>query len=89
MPVWAKAVAEYMLYLTEYINEYNSPEEQAEKLKSVFASISEDHLPQTYEEFESRALVFHILMDLEDFLKYKMRFLKELDETKLKIYHKK
>lgn len=89
MPVWAKAVAEYMLYLTEYINEYNCPEEQAEKLKSVFINISEDHLPQTYEEFESRALVFHILMDLEDFLKYKMRFLKELDETKLKIYHKK
>lgn len=33
-------------------------------------------------------LVYHILMDIEDFLKYKIRFIKELDETQLKIYWK-
>ena len=53
-----------------------------ERLSEVFKSIQKDSLPKTREEFESRALVFHILMDLEDFLKYKMRFMNELDETK-------
>ena len=45
-------------------------------------------MPKTNEEFESRALLYHILLDLEDFLKYKMRFVKELDETKRRIYWK-
>lgn len=82
MPVQAKMVAEYMLYLTGYINERNYPKKQMERLNEVFKSIQKDSLPKTREEFESRALVFHILMDLEDFLKYKMRFMNELDETK-------
>lgn len=88
MPVQAKIVAEYMLYLTDFINELNYPKEQMRRLNEVFKSIKEDSLPKTHEEFESRALVFHILMDLEDFLKSKIRFINELDEIKLKIYQK-
>ncbi|MDD3219936.1 MAG: aromatic acid exporter family protein [Lachnospiraceae bacterium] len=88
MPKQAKIVAEYMLYLTDYVTEFNRPEEQREKLEDMIKLMETSALPQTREEFRNRALVYHILMDLEDFLKYKMRFIKGLDETKLKIYWK-
>jgi uncharacterized membrane protein YgaE (UPF0421/DUF939 family) len=88
MPKQAKIVAEYMLYLTDYVTEFNRPEEQMEKLEDMIKLMETSALPQTREEFRNRALVYHILMDLEDFLKYKMRFIKGLDETKLKIYWK-
>ena len=54
----------------------------------IFTILKADDLPKTREEFENRALVYHIMMDIEDFLKYKMRFINELDETKMKIYWK-
>lgn len=88
MPKQAEIVAEYMLYLTDFVTEFNSPEEQMERLNTIFRIMREEDLPETHEEFESRALVYHILMDIEDFLKYKMRFIKELNETQLKIYWK-
>ena len=45
-------------------------------------------VPKTREEFEGRALLYHILMDLEEFLVYKKRFVNGLDEKKLRIYWK-
>ena len=84
----AKIVAEYMLYLTDFVKEQNCPDEQMERLEAIIKTIRETELPKTNEEFESRALLYHILLDLEDFLKYKMRFVKELDETKRRLYWK-
>ena len=37
---------------------------------------------------EQAKIVAEYMLDLEGFLKYKMRFIKELDETKLRIYWK-
>ena len=45
-------------------------------------------LPVTREEFESRAILYHILMDLEEFLIAKKRFVEELDDVKLETYWK-
>lgn len=36
--------------------------------------MKKEPLPVTREEFESRALLYHILMDLEEFLIEKKRF---------------
>lgn len=46
-------------------------------------------LPQTREEFESGAVLYHVLMDIEEFLKYKKTFINKLDEVQLKKYWKK
>ncbi|MGN1140427.1 MAG: aromatic acid exporter family protein [Oliverpabstia sp.] len=54
----------------------------------LFQLMEEEELPETHEEFANRALVYHILRDIEDFLKYKIHFIKELDETQLKVYWK-
>ena len=43
-------------------------------------------LPASWEEFEGKAKVYHIMMDLEEFLVYKKRFVESLDEKKLRIY---
>lgn len=88
MPEQAKIVAEYMLYLADFVRECNCPDAQLERLEDMIKTIRETKLPRTNEEFESRALLYHILLDLEDFLKCKMRFVKELDESKRRIYWK-
>lgn len=88
VPVQAGFVAEYMRYLAGFVNELNHPDRQISKLHELFDILKAEELPKTREEFENRALVYHIMMDLEDFLNYKIRFINELDETKMKIYWK-
>ncbi len=86
MPAQAKVVAEYIIYLTDYVIEINHPEQQELELKKVFDSMSLEELPESREEFESRALLYHILKDLESFLAIKRRFVEKLDEKQLDRY---
>ncbi len=73
MPAQVKIVAEYMLYLTDYVVELNSPEKQIRRLEQIFEEMKREPLPVTRDEFESRAVLYHILMDLEEFLTVKKR----------------
>ena len=86
MPKQAGVAAAYMLYLIPYVTEKNVPKEQMKKLESIFAEMTQESLPKTREEFESRALLYHILMDIEEFLVYKRRFVEKLDERQLRMY---
>ena len=36
--------------------------------------MQKEPLPKTWEEFESRAILYHVMMDLEEFLFVKQRF---------------
>ena len=75
MPAQAEIVADYILYLKNFVNEMNDPVEQTERLNKLFEDMKQEELPKTRKEFENRALLYHILMDLEDFLTYKRRFI--------------
>ena len=86
IPAQAKIVAEYILYLTDYVVELNSPEEQISRLAQIFQEMKEEPLPVTREEFENRAVLYHILMDLEEFLIVKKRFVIGLNETQRYLY---
>lgn len=86
-PHQAKVVADYILYLEQYVTEMNDPTQQLERLARLFAEMREQALPQTREEFETRAMLYHILMDLEEFLTYKRRFLEALDSSHIHHYH--
>ncbi len=77
-----------MLYLAGNITEYNNPQEQLVRLKELIEHIKDEELPATREEFESSALLFHIFMDIEDFLLYKKHFIDNLDKTQKKHYWK-
>ena len=82
------ALGENLVDMADYVVEMNIPDQQIEKLEEISEQMKQEELPKTREEFEGRALLYHILMDLEEFLVYKKRFVNGLDEKKLRIYWK-
>ena len=86
MPKQARVIADYIRYLAGYVVEKNVPEKQMVRLNEIFAEMEKEELPESREEFESRALLYHILMDLEEFLKYKRAFVEGLGERQRKEY---
>lgn len=86
LPAQAKVVADYILYLKDYVEEKNKPETQLKKLHELFEHMHTDQMPTTREEFEARAILYHVLMDIEEFVLYKGKFVENLDKHKLKTY---
>lgn len=86
MPRQAHKVADYVRYLSGFVSEKNEPVEQLTRLSILIEQMKKDELPKTREEFESRALLYHTLMDLEDFLNCKMSFIQGMDEIRRKLY---
>ena len=82
----AEQVAEYMLYLVDYVVEINSPEEQIRRLEIMVEDIQNQPLPVSRDEFETRAVLYHILTELEAFLIHKKRFVKALDDKQRRLY---
>lgn len=75
MPVQAQVVADYIRYMSQYVKELNEPALQLQRLEEIFLAMEEEPLPVSRAEFESRAVLYHILMDLEEFLLEKKRFI--------------
>lgn len=74
IPRQAQAVSRYLEYLAIYVHEKNVPDQQMEDLQQVFEHMKQEPLPKTREEFENRAILYHVLMELEEFLLVKKRF---------------
>lgn len=88
MPKQAHIVAEFIMDISQYVTEMNDPKKQIEELENILDKLRSEPLPQTHEEFENRAELYHVLMDLEEFLLYKKRFVEEIDETQFRVYWK-
>ena len=86
MPDHAAILAEYLLYLSEYVIEINHPTPQVARLNEILGEMRSRDLPKTREEFEVRAILYHILMDIQDFLAYKADFVSKLDQKQLERY---
>lgn len=86
IPKQAGVIADYVLYMADYVVERNVPQEQIVRLEGIFETMRCEPLPQSREEFENRALLYHVLMDLEEFLFCKKRFVEEMDEERRKRY---
>ncbi|MFR0666460.1 MAG: hypothetical protein ACLSIF_07005 [Faecalimonas umbilicata] len=86
IPKEADIVADYISYLRPFVTEKNDPTPQIEKLHELFDEIHYYELPKTTDDFESRAKLYHILMDLEEFLIFNRRFVEGLDERQRRIY---
>ena len=80
MPEQADIVAEFMDFVTESIGKMMVLDSQLEQLYSILEHMKVQELPKTRGEFESRAILYHVLMDMEDFLLIKKRFVDNLDE---------
>lgn len=88
IPKQAETVADYIEYLSEYVHEQNDPQKQINELESILINMKEQPLPKSREEFESRAMLYHVLMDMEDFLILKKRFVSSINEEQFRIYWK-
>lgn len=86
MPVQAELVADYMLYLKDFVVENNCPKEQMKRLQEMMEEMKKQPLPTNYEEFENRAILYHVLSQLEAFLEHKASFVENLDEQQKKLY---
>ena len=89
MPVQGKIIADLMLYMKERVKAVHTLEEQIARLKGIAEQMKDEPLPVNRDEFESRAILYHILMELEDYLMIKKRFIdglgeKEYEETFLR-----
>ena len=86
MPEQAGLIADYLLYLAEYVIEINHPTPQITRLGEIFEEMRNGEPPKTSDEFEDRALLYHILMDIQDFLTHKANFVSKLDQTQIERY---
>ncbi|MEF9839626.1 MAG: aromatic acid exporter family protein [Lachnospiraceae bacterium] len=86
LPDRASIIADYIRYLGGFVYELNDPKEQIQRLEELFEGMRSEEMPKTYEEFESQAKLYHVLMDLEEFLMYKRRFVESIDDRQRSIY---
>lgn len=73
-PVQAQRVTELLGHIEEQYHRYNTAEELMEELEGIFADIKQTELPKTREEFEARAILYYILMQIQDLLEIKKEF---------------
>ena len=88
LPVQAGVISEYLYYLSDYMLEMNIPKRQIERLHTIFEDVKTQELPRSEEEFENRAMLYHILIDIEDFLNFKAEFVSDLTPSQLEHYWK-
>lgn len=88
MPKQAHIVADFIYEITQHVTEMNDPKKQMDELERLVEKLRNDPLPETHEEFENRAELYHTLLDLEEFLMYKKRFIESIDATQFRIYWK-
>jgi len=86
MPQQAMIIAEYIYYLKDYVVEINIPHKQIQRLEKLLDHMRRGELPKNREEFESRAILYHVIMDLEDFLLCKQRFVESLTDEQWRLY---
>ena len=86
MPVQAELIADYMLYLKDFVVENNCPDEQRKKLEEMVEQLRRQPLPVSHEEFENRAILYHVLSQLDAFIEHKENFIKSLDEQQKNHY---
>ena len=86
MPKQTVVVAEYLLYVAQYVVEINHPIPQITRLNEIFEDMRNGEAPKTSDEFEERAMLFHILMDIRDFLTLKENFVNKLDQVQIEQY---
>ena len=88
MPIQAHIVSDYIIEISKHVTEMNNPKALMDDLEHLVENLYEDELPKTKQEFRSQAELYHTLMDLEEFLMYKKRFIETINDTQFRIYWK-
>ena len=83
LPSQAQPIAELMERISGGFHEYNNAVGLLEVLDAVKEAMREQPLPELREEFENRAVLFQILLELEQFLEIKKKFVEELSAEEI------
>ena len=83
-PRECKVIAQYLMYIIPYVKENNVPYNQKER----FEVIKQEVLLELKEDFENCAILYGVVLDLEEFINLKVQFVNELDDEQIKIYWK-
>lgn len=86
LPRQADIISDYIKEVKRHVTEMNDPKLQIKQLEDVLEQMKENELPRNFEEFENEAMLYHIMMDLEEFLLYKKRFIESIDAKQFQIY---
>ncbi|HIW20932.1 MAG TPA: hypothetical protein H9887_02795 [Candidatus Dorea intestinavium] len=86
VPEDASLIANFILKLREHTHEMSDMAPLLEELEYLLDQIKKHPLPCNTEDVEGAARIYHILMDLEDFLLYKVRFVESLEDRHFEIY---
>ncbi len=82
LPEQAKKVAAYIQEMEAAYHKYNTVEELLDKLHKLGEEMKQEKLPETREEFEARAILFYVLMQLEELLWIKRNFVLEQENNR-------
>lgn len=86
VPKQAYLIADIMKDIAISFHEYNNAKELIAELSLIKERYKQEEQPITREEFENRAILYHIVNDLELFLSIKKEFAESLSETQIQRY---
>lgn len=78
--------ADFLEGLSNSFSIHNNVSLRIQKLDAVMREFGSLELPATYEEFQSRAVLYHCMSGIEDFLKLKQVFIARLSEEQRQMY---
>lgn len=86
IPPQAEQISVFIHEISVSFGEYNNARALLEALSELLSQMKDSPLPVTREEFEERAILYAILMDLDRFLKLKKNFVDALTEEQIRRY---
>ena len=75
LPKQALKVAALFAEVEQAYHKENTVEGLLDRMQELLEEMKQEELPQNREEFEARAILFYILMQLEELLMIKRRFI--------------
>lgn len=79
-------IADFLREMSKHFHEYNNVVILVEELECIREEFELESLPTTIEEFESRAILYFIINELQSFLEIKKNFVETLSEIELQKY---
>ncbi len=88
LPSQSESIAHFIGQIRDSFHEYNNAVALLGELEQVKDDMRKQPLPDSRAEFESRAVLYRILLELEQFLRIKMLFVEELSEEDIRKFWK-
>lgn len=82
----SEIISDFLLHIADALKETNKGQTLLDRSSQLFETFRQSPLPVTREEFETRAILYLLLKDIEYFLKLKIRFASSLSEKQIALY---